>query len=129
MEYKLNDVLSDGKPSFMSEFEWEFYNKSGERKRFKLFNHDKSIIVGSLIGIASSLFVTSIGNLLLHPRPMTNLDIQTLTIGIMIYGGAIITVKLIDRMEELHRLQSKDWKKAMEEMMEEVCEEHDKKTR
>ena len=127
MEYKWKDVLSNGKPSYMTDVEWEYYIKSGERKHFKRFNHDKSIIVGSLLGVASSLFVLGLWDLITHPRLMTMIDVRSITIATIIYIVAIVIVKVFDRMEELHRLQSKDCTRQIQEMMEKVCEEHDKK--
>ena len=105
MEFELKDLLSNHKPSFVTEEEWKNYVESGRRKEFYVFNFEKTAITTALIASSITLIVQGLYDLLLLPPPLKPIDFKTMMFGFILLLFAMVVNYMYDRGEELRNFR------------------------
>lgn len=119
MEYKLRDLLSYDKPSFIKSLTWNNYVKTGDREAHWRLNRDKTLLSGVLITVSGTSMMNAILDLMKNPHPLTILDFYQISGGLLGLLLAYIIVHIIDRAEELRQLRRMEEENQLREMIHE----------
>ena len=121
-QIKPSDLLPFKKPDNIDDEVWEEYKESGEHDRFWQLFGSKTVIVTVLITFGVNLILNETVDWMLNNPALHGLRADAIDIGIFIVLIAVVAVFVIDKSEEIHRLQEnqKKWQEKQKREAEEA---------